>query len=470
MQTTFNGTLTEEAVAKYGERCEDVMQEYGEHDARPKHGSLTIKYMANREHAVANDAALRSITPIGGIIHFQQEQFVGALPKGCERYVIDFKDLPDDVKKDSRGLKGRSCIIDPEGKTWLEVPWGTVMPSYWRCSDMGSDTWPHALKYYYKYGIRGSEKFDEPHRHVRNRECAISRAGGNFIKAENGVAMGFTRAPWGSEANLQLVKGGAKELFANFDETFVGFQLVYEGYCRKKNWGKLPAGFGSKEHQRRTWLEMQEDKILLDLGDGYSPSRWASWSDRFLWNYTSFDVMLMIVIYILTTRGVVTNFKIELPGLVGILKGIEAIGGVAAPDDAVELDLKSLREAAKAMEARRHRGCKGMLIVAESLCNGLMRKLGFVTAKIPQCVENKMMKDLSDAKEQGKTFSFFVDLARGQHAIVLKRILAQLSDSVLLSELGFITREEIVGSGSLREDNVAPIPPRRLLIQMVILF
>ena len=199
MQTTFNGTLTEEAVAKYGERCEDVMQEYGEHDARPKHGSLTIKYMANREHAVANDAALRSITPIGGIIHFQQEQFVGALPKGCERYVIDFKDLPDDVKKDSRGLKCRSCIIDPEGKTWLEVPWGTVMPSYWRCSDMGSDTWPHALKYYYKYGIRGSEKFDEPHRHVRNRECAISRAGGNFIKAENGVAMGFTRALGGAK-------------------------------------------------------------------------------------------------------------------------------------------------------------------------------------------------------------------------------------------------------------------------------
>ena len=110
-------------------------------------------------------------------------------------------------------MKFRSAVINIKtGETRLEVDWGDSRPSLWKCVDCGGDQWGSNLKLFYKFGVRGSEKYDPPHRTVRNRERAISKSGGTFVKSEFSVTLGYLRAPWGSESNYQLITGVADEI------------------------------------------------------------------------------------------------------------------------------------------------------------------------------------------------------------------------------------------------------------------
>lgn len=121
----------------------------------------------------------------------------------------------------------RSCIENLQTQArFLEMNWGEPRPSLFNWLDQGSDGWQNKLKLFYKHRVRGSEVFDPPHRHVRNREKALGGAGFSFIKTEFSTVFTFLHGPWGSMANFQLVKGAKTEIFASFDHTFALYRAL----------------------------------------------------------------------------------------------------------------------------------------------------------------------------------------------------------------------------------------------------
>ena len=59
---------------------------------------------------------------------------------------------------------------------------------------MCAASYNNKTKIYYKFGVRGSECFDPPHRMVRNRTLAITSSGYEFVAVEWGVVFGFLDA------------------------------------------------------------------------------------------------------------------------------------------------------------------------------------------------------------------------------------------------------------------------------------
>jgi hypothetical protein len=218
------------------------------------------------------------------------------------------------------------------------------MPSAWSAIDGGADQWQQKLKQYYKFKIRGSERYDPAHRTTRCRERTIIASQGSWIKAEFGVILSFVRGPWSSEANQQLIMNASEEIWKNFGPDMPLFKnFIYERIAKTKNKGKLPKEFGTDEHLRRTWLECQDDRLLTNLSADYSPNRWKCFTDRMEYYFESFDLLLFICLYILLTRGVLRNIAQDFPGLVGIVKWLEAVKD-GIPDFAAPagIDIKAL--------------------------------------------------------------------------------------------------------------------------------
>ena len=116
-------------------------------DAKTKFTSLQKKCMANREHALGSDHALRSVTDQPGFEHFHVYGTPGRLGENEERFTVDIDDIPGECLPHSDGMVKRSCIGNMKtGETCLEVCWGEDMPSIWKWSDQGNDAWPHMLK------------------------------------------------------------------------------------------------------------------------------------------------------------------------------------------------------------------------------------------------------------------------------------------------------------------------------------
>ena len=172
------------------------------------------------------------------------------------------------------------------------------------CSDQGADAWHYKMKFFYRFNIRGTEMFDDPHRTIRNIALATSETGGSFIQSEFGTVFAFVRGPWKSESNLQLIRYAAKEMFASFDHNSRMFRLLYDRICHSRYRGLKPPGYGSDEHHKILWLECQSDPLASGvMGEEFQSNRWTSWSARFQWHSPSFDVLLMILVYMLITRG-----------------------------------------------------------------------------------------------------------------------------------------------------------------------
>ena len=303
--------------------------------------------------------------------------------------------------------------------------------------------------------IRGCEKYDPPHKTVRNRERAINKAQGAFVKTEFGISFSFIRGPWASQANYQLVGGGASELFANFDENLGLFKnFMYERICRSRNRGLLPVGFGTPEHLKLTWEEIQDDKAIKGMSEDFATNRWKCWSDRFFFYEESFDVLLLVILYILLTRGHIKNLEQDLPNLLGIKMWIDATGPLADVADPVELDIKNLREASKAQASKREKGVGSMLIVAESLSNLVTRKLGIALATVPSFVEGRMMKDITLSKTLVGCKEYHVSQACHSQVKVVKDTFKLLEDWHFLSRLGFASQEHQVTASSMREDSM----------------
>jgi hypothetical protein len=80
------------------------------------------------------------------------------------------------------------------------------------------------------------------------------------------------------------------------------------------------------------------------------------------------------------------NLEQDFPNLMGVQKFLELMGthydeGSMKLED---LDIKDLKAASKALEAKRHKGSGSLLVVAESLSNPTTRKLGYVTCHVPR--------------------------------------------------------------------------------------
>ena len=202
------------------------------------------------------------------------------------------------------------------------------------------------------------------------------------------------------------------------------------------------------------WELIQDDRCLSELSEDYSPSRWKVWTDRFAYYFESFDVLLLIVLYILVTRGVIKNFGQDVPGLVNVQKYIDSMGGVHAPDDAADLDLKSLKEASKALETKRHKGCGSLLVVAESLQNLLTRRLGVVVGEVPKLFEEKMMRDITQCKTQAGSSNWHIHQACGGQIDTVKKTFGLLEDWAFLDMAGFKLPDQILDSAAHKEDDV----------------
>ena len=178
-ETDADGRLTEEAKESIEKRLEEVMERLPIDSERPTKGTLQKKYLANRAHCIAADKAIQSVTATKGLQHFKVTSVAGVLAANEVQYDVLFEQLPDDVKADSVGMARRSCVLNTQTKeTRLEVPWGSSMPSLWAVTDGGSDTWQHRLKLFYKYQLRGSEKYDSPHHPTRVRDRTVNAADG----------------------------------------------------------------------------------------------------------------------------------------------------------------------------------------------------------------------------------------------------------------------------------------------------
>ena len=130
-ETASDGDLTQEAIDKFDERVVKCMETVPEGADRPRLGTLATKYMANREHALASDQALRSVTPISGVAHFRADRLAGRLVPSEERCDIPYEELPADVQAVSKDCFKRSCFhVIVTCETFLEVAWGLRSPAF----------------------------------------------------------------------------------------------------------------------------------------------------------------------------------------------------------------------------------------------------------------------------------------------------------------------------------------------------
>ena len=225
-ETDVDGNLVPKAIEAIERRLGALMERLPEGSDRPRLGSLQQRYMSNREHALAADQAISSVTSAKGWKHFHADRSPGRLEENEKQYSIPISELPEELKESCRGMTRRACIENTQtGETCLQVNWNLPLPSIWACTDGGMDTWQHRLKMFYAYDIRGCEKYDPPHRAVRVRDRAINKSDGACVKSEIGAAFASARGPWALEANYTLIGGGSRELFRNFDENYPLFKL-----------------------------------------------------------------------------------------------------------------------------------------------------------------------------------------------------------------------------------------------------
>jgi hypothetical protein len=418
-------------------------------------GGMGQQYLANREHALATDLVLQKITSSGGLKHFKTNPAVGRLTLDEVRFDVKLADLPQEIQEISEGFSHRSCVFNrATGLTRLEVNWGLPRPSFWPCSDMGSSGWQWKLKAFYRFGLRGGERFDPPHRTVRSREAALTEADGRFVKTEFSIVFSYLGGPWGSRGNLQMFRDAGKEMFRSFTWEFKLYRnCLYERLVRARYPHCLPAGFGTKEHMEDFWNgELQMDPIFTGIETSYSNSRWKSWNDNFDHYDVSLDLMLLIGLYILLTRGL---FK-ELNGI-RLLRSLVgpsfAAEGVALPDGFCEdITMKILKEESKALQGKRCSKGGGLLVLVEVLANTTSRKLATGLREVTGEMEDTSSLDRTKAKTRRGRMDFYVGMSTNATDVSLAKMWKKLHDPKFLERLQFLDRREVHGPNSLNED------------------
>ena len=106
-------------------------------------------------------------------------------------------------------------------------------------------------KLYHKYMIRGGERYDPPHRTVKARERALNGAKGGWIKAEFGIVCRlYSRSLRVSGESLTDQRRKSRTVRKLRPHTFPLYKnFAYEHICHARYDKRVPASFGSEEHQ-----------------------------------------------------------------------------------------------------------------------------------------------------------------------------------------------------------------------------
>ena len=125
-----DGVFTDDAKASVEERMDQVQVESPKDAERPRMSPLTKQYLSNRDHCVAKDQALQSVTSCLGLGHFQADRVLGREWPNEHRFKVPFDELPLEVQDVSQGMDVRWVVLDlTTNDTFLEVDWGTSRPS-----------------------------------------------------------------------------------------------------------------------------------------------------------------------------------------------------------------------------------------------------------------------------------------------------------------------------------------------------
>ena len=179
MPTNECEVVTAKVAELFKARVRQVTSTTAREDASK--GSLTQIHNANKTHCVCLDRVFQTAPRVGGLAHFRPKLpcLPSALPSDEELYVLGVDELDEEDYRNSEGLVRRLCVVNSSTKaTRFFVDWAEPRPTLINWLDQGSSGWQYKMKLFYGHGaVRGSEAFDPPHRHVRNRELSISAVG-----------------------------------------------------------------------------------------------------------------------------------------------------------------------------------------------------------------------------------------------------------------------------------------------------
>ena len=200
------------------------------------------------------------------------------------------------------------------------------------------------------------------------------------------------------------------------------------------------------------WEEIQSDKIFTGVSEDYSPNRWKSWSDRVDFYEHSLEPLLLVCLYIMVSRGLTTNLEIDFPALHGIMKWVTSFETNLDTANPIELGVKSLKDASKALEAKRFKTSGSLLLVTESLSNLCTRRFGHADCNEPKPIEVNFMKDLDMCGTERGRYEWHLRQAKGESMIYIKEMIAILENEEFLDKMRFLKPSEVVGPQSLTED------------------
>jgi hypothetical protein len=129
-------------------------------------------------------------------------------------------------------------------------------------------------------GLRGDLVPDICHKRHRGSLGAWHDAGLDAVRVECGIIMNLFRGPFGKHANLQVLKGVARQFYASETANNIVYRSCYELIVRCQCEGKLPHDFGSNDHIEATWRELPHSELFTTSGVMMKFSRWYSFTER----------------------------------------------------------------------------------------------------------------------------------------------------------------------------------------------
>jgi hypothetical protein len=274
--------LTDESLLALRERIAGAM---GPVDAphQKKSSTPTLKetYQANKHVGLAFDNALARCFNEESLRLFVPACAPAALEPGWERYRIEVASMPDAVVSASPGRKFRSCIYNAStGESKLECVYGESRRSIFCDIDRGSIGFGFMIYMYSGLGLRGDLVPDICHKRHRGSLGAWHDAGLDAVRVECGIIMNLFRGPFGKHANLQVLKGVARQFYSSERADNIVFRSCYELIVRCQCDGKLPHEFGSSDHIEATWRQLPNSEFFTTAGVMMKFSRWYSFTER----------------------------------------------------------------------------------------------------------------------------------------------------------------------------------------------
>lgn len=246
MPKTSEGIVDSESVNRLKDRVNHFLLSAEEQEGKAKAGfvatstSLTSPKEATKKVMMAVDNGMTMGVGFGLVAYLAKER-IGKLKATEERFFIKQSEVPRELRCEEDVREMRSCIVDRSTNTTrLEVLWNLPRPALFQGTDQGSAGWSKNHFLYEKLCVRGGYMHDEAHRRHNNFLLSCKQAGLWYITLEFTVVLSWLKGPWGNNANYNMLREAALELFKNFDRRNPLFELLYEWIVLDLNKGVLP--------------------------------------------------------------------------------------------------------------------------------------------------------------------------------------------------------------------------------------